>query len=72
MSIGRPEVKDRHSAYFRHQFTTSKKHTNLELRCRRDDGIIVYLDGKEVVRDNMEPGDDAYLLHSRGGDGKGG
>ena len=50
------------SAYFRHRFTTAEELTNLELRCHRDDGIIVYLDGKEVVRDNMAEGDEAYHL----------
>ena len=49
-------------AYFRHRFTTSTEHRNLELRCQRDDGIIVYLDGKEVARDNMHAGKEAYLL----------
>jgi WD40 repeat protein/serine/threonine protein kinase/tetratricopeptide (TPR) repeat protein len=64
VGIGKPEMKDRHTAYFRHRFTTTKPHTGLTLRCHRDDGIIVYLDGKEILRDNMEPGEDAYLLHA--------
>ena len=38
------------SAYFRHAFTTTEEHTNLELRCQFDDGLIIYLDGKEVAR----------------------
>jgi len=63
VSIGKPEeVKARHTAYFRHEFTTKRKHLRVELRCQWDDGIIVYLDGKEIARDNMEPGSDAYLL----------
>ena len=45
-------------------YATDKEQTNLELRCQRDGGIIVYLDGKEVLRDNMEAGADVYLLHS--------
>ena len=32
------------------------------LRCWRDDGIVVYLDGREVLRDNVEPGPEGYLL----------
>ncbi len=51
-----------HAAYFRTRFTTDKPHANLELQCQRDDGIIVYLDGKEVARDNMNDGSEAYLL----------
>ncbi len=51
-----------YSAYFRHRFTTVTKHTHLELRCQRDDGIIVYLDGKEMARDNMSDGEEAYRL----------
>ena len=39
-----------------------REHTNLELRCRRDDGIIVYLDGQKVARDNMGEGEEAYRL----------
>jgi hypothetical protein len=50
------------SAYLRHRFTTERKFTKLELRCHRDDGIIVYLDGKEMARDNMSEGDEAYRL----------
>ncbi len=66
LSIGKPEgMKDRRTAYFRHAFTTDKPHSNLELRCRRDDGIIVYLDGKEILRDNTEAGPDAWMLSAK-------
>jgi hypothetical protein len=66
VSIGKPQELDYgRTAYFRHRFTTTKRHSNLELRCRRDDGIIVYLDGEEVGRDNMESGPDAYLLAAK-------
>jgi len=57
-----PDETHRHSAYFRHRFTTDKSHTRLELRCQRDDAIIVYLDGVEVLRDNLPAGPEAYLL----------
>jgi hypothetical protein len=43
-------------------FTTDKISSNLELRCQRDDGIIVYLDGEELARDNMSDGPEAYRL----------
>jgi Flp pilus assembly protein TadD len=63
VDIGTPASKEvGKSAYFRHRFTTTKEHTHLELRCQRDDGIIIYLDGKEVARDNMKEGEEAYLL----------
>jgi hypothetical protein len=66
VDLGKPEsVSHRRTAYFRHSFTISKPCTHLELRCRRDDGIIVYLDGKEAARDNMEDGPDAYLLAAK-------
>ena len=64
VDIGRPENgAHRHTAYFRHAFTTDTEHKHLELRCQRDDGIIVYLDGREVLRDNVGDGGEAYLLH---------
>ncbi|MGI9241142.1 MAG: hypothetical protein ACR2RV_10090, partial [Verrucomicrobiales bacterium] len=50
------------SAYFRHHFRTDREHANLELRCQRDDGVIVYLNGKEVARDNMRGGEESYRL----------
>ena len=66
VDIGKPENEaHRRTAYFRHRFTTTKEAVNLELHCQRDDGIIVYLDGKEVVRDNVEEGPDAYLLPAK-------
>ena len=63
MHIGTPTTREvAHSAYFRARFTTDKPRANLELRCQRDDGIIIYLDGKEVARNNMSDGPDTYLL----------
>ena len=57
-----PDENHRHSAYFRHRFTTDKPHARLELRCQRDDALIVYLDGVDVLRDNLPAGPEAYLL----------
>ncbi len=63
VDIGTPAALELgHAAYFRTRFITEKPHAGLELRCRRDDGIIVYLDGKELARDNMTAGPEAYLL----------
>jgi hypothetical protein len=63
VDIGFPEVAaHRRTAWFRHRFRTDAAHSRLELRCQRDDGIVVYLDGREVVRDNMPAGPDAARL----------
>lgn len=62
VNIGAPSVGQRWTAYFRHRFTTEQPLKELVLSLQRDDGIIVYLDGVEVARDNMRPGPDAYDL----------
>jgi hypothetical protein len=51
-----PEEGDRKSAYFRHQFHTSKKFERLWLRMICDDGAIIYLDGNEVGRVRVDRG----------------
>ncbi len=67
LDIGRPATKEvGYSAYFRTRFTTDQPQTHLELHCRRDDGIIVYLDGREVARDNMSDGPEGYRLPAAG------
>ena len=66
VDIGTPQSKELgKSAYFRHAFTTDREFTNLELHCRLDDGLIAYLDGTEVARDNMLAGYGAYSLPAR-------
>jgi hypothetical protein len=63
VNIEKPEdMAHRRTAYFRHSFKTGKPCSNLELSCRRDDGIVVYLDGREILRDNVQAGPDAYKL----------
>jgi outer membrane protein assembly factor BamB len=63
VDIGQPQDRNnRKTAYFRIKFTTEKDYENLVLKCQRDDGIIVYLDGAEVLRDSMGEDDDAYDL----------
>ena len=46
------------TTYFRRSFTASESHVyaELELLLQRDDGAVVYLNGTEVVRDNMPAG----------------
>lgn len=64
VDLGQPEDRgDRKSAYFRLKFKTAKEAENLILKCQYDDGIIVYLDGKEVARKNLPAGEeDKYDL----------
>ena len=54
IDIGTPTAEeDRKPAYFRLKFKTDKPFEQVVLKCQRDDGIIVYLDGQEVLRDNI-------------------
>ena len=57
-----PEKENRKTAYLRHKFTTKAALKSLVLSLQRDDGVIVYLDGKEVGRDNVRAGAEAYDL----------
>ncbi len=63
VDLGQPEKpEDRKTAYFRLKFKTTEPQKNLVLKCRRDDAIIVYIDGQEVLRDNVPEGENAYDL----------
>ena len=62
VNLGAPTSANRKTAYFRHRFKTTQEHTNLVVKFQRDDAVIVYLDGKEVARNNLPPGKDAYGL----------
>ncbi|HZO84058.1 MAG TPA: twin-arginine translocation pathway signal protein, partial [Verrucomicrobiae bacterium] len=57
LGYGKPNVsiiREVMTAYFRHSFTlTNAPESWLTLRVRRDDGVIVYLNGAEVFRSNM-------------------
>ena len=47
--------------YFRHDFSVdSAGVASLEIKLRRDDGAIIYLNGTEIVRSNMPDGEVAY------------
>ncbi|MGC9034526.1 MAG: M36 family metallopeptidase [Verrucomicrobiia bacterium] len=46
--------------YFRSQFTNTYQLSSLILKLRRDDGAIVYINGYEVLRDNMPSGAISY------------
>lgn len=46
--------------YFRRAFDLEFLPTSMLLRIRRDDGAVVYLNGTEIARENMAPGQTAY------------
>lgn len=50
------------TTYFRKSFTLAdlSAYTSFTARVKRDDGVVVYLNGKEVYRDNMPTGDITY------------
>jgi len=58
-----PNSANKHiTYYFRRAFTIGSPDdfTSLLLRVRRDDGVVVYLNGSEIFRDNMPAGTPAY------------
>lgn len=57
-----PEKENRKTGYLRHKFTTKAAMKDLVVSLQRDDGVIVYLDGKEAGRDNMADGAESYGL----------
>lgn len=58
-----PEIpENRKTGYLRHKFTTKTELKDLVISMQRDDGVVIYLDGKEVGRDNVSDGADSYNL----------
>ncbi len=66
VDIGTPRRPNRKTAYFRHTFRSDAAFEHLVISMQRDDGVIVYLDGKEVGRDNIGPGQEGYDLYAEG------
>src|SRR4029453_13353682 len=59
-----PGDQDRYiTTYFRHAFNvaTPGSYAVVHLNVLRDDGVVVYLNGREVFRNNMPGGDINYL-----------
>ena len=58
VSYGGDEDNKYITTYFRHKFnvTDSSLYQNLSLALQADDGAVVYLNGAEIVRDNMPAG----------------
>ncbi|MBN1442419.1 MAG: DUF2271 domain-containing protein [Planctomycetes bacterium] len=56
-----PDAADKHPCYyFRHRFQMTYAPESVKLLVQRDDGMVVYINGTEVARDNMPSGDTAY------------
>ena len=49
-------MRCRKSGYFRRAFQAAHGYTGLTLRVRRDDGVVLYVNGTEVARSNMPTG----------------
>ena len=63
------EVGDKHiTSYFRHEFLVEEpgRILNAALGIIRDDGAVVYLNGREVFRSNMPGGTPGYLTRASG------
>ena len=65
VDLGLPPDGKRQTAYLRCHFKTTAPLSRLELRARRDDGLVIYLNGNEIARDNVPAGTpDAWSLHA--------
>jgi hypothetical protein len=62
-----PDANNKHiTSYFRKVFTVANPATvsSLTLRLLVDDGAVIYLNGFEVLRNNMPTGDITYLINA--------
>ncbi|MHC4533160.1 MAG: protein kinase domain-containing protein [Planctomycetota bacterium] len=61
-----PQGKRYVTHYFRHSFNVpdASIFQGLHIEIKRDDGAVVYLNGKEVFRDNMPPGKVTYMTRT--------
>ena len=65
VDIGTPDPANRRTAYFRHKFNADYTFEDLIISMQRDDGVVVYLDGVEVGRDNVGDGQEEYSLFAQ-------
>ncbi|MDF1695860.1 MAG: metallophosphoesterase [Saprospiraceae bacterium] len=66
------EINDNaQTTYFRHTFSIDDPtiYTSLKATLLYDDGGVVYLNGSEIMRLNMDPGDPAYTTFTNGSGG---
>jgi hypothetical protein len=60
-----PDANNKHpTIYYRRAFNLDFPPLSLSLRCKRDDGIVIYLNGAELVRNNMPTGAVAFATLS--------
>ena len=62
LNFGPAETNKFITYYFRSEFTVTDagSYFGLNLKVLRDDGVVVYLNGTEVYRDNLPPGEIGY------------
>ena len=62
VGYGNDEDNKYTTTYFRHMFvaTDTENLQSLNVRLKRDDGAVVYLNGNEIIRDNMPTGSIYY------------
>jgi eukaryotic-like serine/threonine-protein kinase len=60
-----PPVGQRYSGYFRCEFEHQGGEAALVLVLERDDGVVVYLNGEEVARDNVADGEAGFRTPAR-------
>lgn len=63
IQLRKPEKKDRRTAYFRARFQTTAPVKAMAAEFSMDDGVIVYINGQEVLRTNVpESAKEGYYL----------
>jgi len=72
VSYGSDSTNKYITTYFRHTFEAKEpeQYVGLILKMRFDDGAVVYLNGKEVMRSNMPEGSIHYNTYAIGGAGE--
>jgi hypothetical protein len=67
VEVGGDAKKRHHTTYFRRSFTvpSDRRFTTLELSLMRDDGAVLYLNGREIARSNMDEGTITYTSEAR-------
>ena len=67
LSFGPDRTLKYRTYYFRHSFDINKdsKKPFLVADIVRDDGVVLYLNGEEIIRDNMPDGEISYSTYSR-------
>lgn len=60
LKFGIDQSNKRLTAWFRHEFTLEKVPSLILLNLRKDDGALVFINGKEVVRDGLPDGKIAF------------